>query len=120
MMRVQQLTRLTLFAIVGILTTRCQHIEIQAEAPVINKLPKNSPFLIILPEDHRTGYNWQLLQDYNTSVIQRINEVWHGNEKGIYFNLRTLAVGQTTLEFVKRKYTDTADYKAFIIKIEEK
>lgn len=73
--------------------------------------------MINLQEDHRTGANWQLQGDYNASVVQRVNEVWHGNEKGIYFNLRALAVGQTTLVFIKRKYTDTLDNKAFIIKI---
>jgi len=91
--------------------------EIKKEAPEINQVPKNSKFRIILPENHTNGYLWQLNNDYDQKVIEQLNEVWHGNEKGIYFNLKALSAGQTTLTFVSRKYTDTAEIKFFIVKI---
>ena len=91
--------------------------EAKKEAPEVNEVPANSNFKIVLPEDHTTGYIWQLKQDYDQTVISQINEVWHGNDKGIYFNLNALATGQTTLTFISRKYRDTADIKHFIVKI---
>jgi predicted secreted protein len=95
----------------------CGFPELKKEAPEVNEIAPDTKFTIILPEDHTTGYTWQLSQDYNESVVSQINEVWHGNEKGIYFNLSSLSAGQTTLTFVSRKYTDTADIKHFIVKI---
>jgi len=98
--------------------SRCGNFPVaKNEAPAINTVAANAIFTIILPENHTTGYTWQMKQDYNEAVINQVNEVWHGNEKGIYFNLRSLAAGQTTLTFISRKYQDTADIKHFIVKI---
>ena len=97
--------------------THCALPEVKKVSPEINSVKENSKFQIILPEDHRTGYLWQLSDDYNHTVVESLNEVWHGNEKGIYFNLKALSSGQTTLTFVSRKYTDTSDLKRFIVKI---
>jgi predicted secreted protein len=91
--------------------------EISGEFPTVNEIPAGTKFRIILPEDHRTGYTWQLKDDYKPSVVQRINEVWHGNEKGLYFHLQALATGQTTLHFTNRNFTDTSDIKHFVIKV---
>jgi len=104
--------------IIGFGLTACGFPELKKESPEINELAKNTKFRIVLPENHTKGYIWQLKDDYNHSVIAQINEVWHGNEKGIYFNLNSLASGQTTLTFISRKYQDTADIKHFIVKIE--
>jgi len=100
-----------------VIFTGCNFPELKKEAPEINEISPNTKFRIVLPENHTTGYLWQLKQDYNNSVIEQINEVWHGNEKGIYFNMRSLASGQTTLTFVSRNYQDTADIKHYIVKI---
>lgn len=100
-----------------VLFQNCSMIELNKELPAINEVTPDTKFRIILPENHTSGYIWQLNQDYDQKVIERINEVWHGNDKGIYFNLRSLAAGQTTLTFVSRKYTDTSDIKHFIVKI---
>ena len=100
-----------------VLVYGCSFPEAKKEAPEVNEIPANTKFKIVLPENHTTGYMWQLKQDYDLSVVEQINEVWHGNEKGIYFNLNTLASGQTTLTFISRKYKDTADIKHFIVKI---
>jgi predicted secreted protein len=112
--------RISIYFITGVfsfLCVTCSLPQLNKEAPEINTIAQNTKFLIVLPENHTTGYLWQLKQDYDPSLISQINEVWHGNEKGIYFNLKSLAPGQTTLTFVSRKYTDTADIKHFIVKI---
>jgi hypothetical protein len=104
-------------AAVMLLLCSCNQLQVKKSFPEINDVPADSKFQIILPEDHRTGYLWQLSEGYDPSVVERINEVWHGNEKGIYFNLKAAAAGQTTLTFVSRKYRDTANIKLFIVKI---
>lgn len=114
------LIKFSLVLFVVLIFTHCSVIDIKKEAPEVNELNTETEFRIILPEDHRTGYMWQLTQDYNTANIQQINEVWHGNEKGIYFHLKTLSPGETKLTFISRKYTDTADIKHFIVKIVKK
>ena len=112
---------LLLLLTIILLLTCCDTIpEIKKESPETNEIEADSKFKIILPEDHTKGATWQIQQNYDPQVIQQINEVWHGNEKGIYFNLRALAAGQTTLTFISRKYTDTLDIKHFIIKIVNK
>lgn len=101
------------------LLTGCSYVQLKNEAPQVNEISANTKFTIILPEDHSTGYIWQLKPDFDGSVVRQINEVWHGNEKGIYFHLTSLSSGQTTLTFISRKYTDTAAVKHFIVKIKE-
>jgi predicted secreted protein len=105
------------FSVTFLFFTGCRLPEITREAPAINKVEKGTEFRINLPEDHTTGYTWQLSDGYDRKVIQRINEVWHGNAKGIDFNLKAAAVGQTTLTFVSRMHTDTGGYKKFIVVI---
>lgn len=109
------------FLFCATLLTACHSFpEVNQEAPAVNELPPHTDFKIVLPEDHTTGYTWQLTQDYDKSVINQLNEVWHGNEKGIYFHLTSLAAGQTTLNFLCRMHRDTSDTKQFIIKITDK
>ena len=103
--------------IIGLIS--CGDTQASLESPQVNQIEKNTKFCIKLPETHDDGYTWQLKEDYNPSVVQRINEVWHGKKKGIYFHLKTRSMGETTLNFVKRNYTDTSDTKHFIIKIAE-
>lgn len=102
-----------------LLLAGCSLPKLEKEAPKINEVKNRAKFRINLPENHTTGYLWQLSPDFDRNVIENLGPVWHGNEKGIDFNLKTSAVGQTTLNFVLRKYTDTLDVKNFIIKIVE-
>ena len=97
----------------------CSYKQIKNEAPSINLIKVEEKFRINLPEDHRTGASWQLVDNYNKVAINNLNVVWHGNEKGIDFNFRALSVGEATLSFVKRKYVDTIDSKTFIVRISE-
>ncbi|MBL7932245.1 MAG: protease inhibitor I42 family protein [Bacteroidia bacterium] len=103
----------------GILLYACNIAEIKNGYPAINTIENGKSFCIILPEDHTKGYNWQLKPDYTKNMVEHVNEVWHGNEKGIYFNFKAVAAGQTTLTFICRKYTDTLDVKRFVVKISD-
>ena len=97
--------------------SNCRLPEIKLEAPAVNTVKKGAKFRINLPENHIEGYNWQLKQDFDKRVVRSLNEVWHGNEKGIDFNLQAHDTGRVTLLFTLRKYTDTASYKRFNIHI---
>lgn len=95
----------------------CSLKEIKKEAPQNNLISINQKYKINLPENHFNGYIWQLSEGYDDKIIDHINTVWHGNEKGIDFNFKPLAIGQTTLTFILRKYTDTSAVKHFIVQI---
>jgi len=97
--------------------TGCSFPKLEKEAPAVNELKKGTKFRVNLPEDHTTGYTWYLSEGFDSRIIHRLNDVWHGNEKGIDFNLKAVAAGQTTLTFISRKYTDTISYKKFIVGI---
>lgn len=98
----------------------CSLKEIKTEAPGINKIELGNKYRINLPENHSDGFIWQLNEKYDKTIIDNINTVWHGNEKGVDFNFNTLADGQTTLTFVLRKYNDTSQIKHFIVEIRGK
>lgn len=101
------------------LQTACRNAPIvNKESPYINDIGLGQSFRIVLPEDHRTGYTWQLTNAGGQAYVQQTSSVWHGNEKGIEFNFSALASGQTTLTFVSRKYIDTSEVKSFIVKIQ--
>lgn len=97
----------------------CGVPEIKTAFPGVNLVQKGKSFSVILPEDHTKGQTWQLKRDYTTNMVEHVNEVWHGNEKGIYFNFKAIAAGQTTLTFICRRYTDTLDVKQFVVKISD-
>lgn len=98
----------------------CSLPQIKEESPKINLVKKGTKFRINLPENHSSGYIWQLSEKYDKNLIKDLEAVWHGNEKGIDFNLQALSVGQTTLHLTLRKYTDTSSNKTFIVNIVDK
>lgn len=100
-----------------LLLVSCQLPQLRREAPELNEVVAGEKFRINLPENHSTGYLWQLNQDYDHTLIRDLGAVWHGNEKGLDLNFQALGVGQVTLDFTLRKYTDTSENKTFIIKI---
>lgn len=91
---------------------------ITLESPQKNGLKSNEKFTIELPENHATGYLWQLSNSYNIKQIDYLNSVWHGNEKGVYFNFKALQKGETELNFSLIKYRDTLERKTFIINVQ--
>jgi hypothetical protein len=96
---------------------KCKVPQAKKEWPAINEMHKKNLFRINLPEKHDLGYIWQLNRNFNTKIVEELNAVWHGNEKGVDFNFSPLSVGQTTLNFMLIKYNDTINTKAFIVKI---
>ena len=113
------ISKIIIFIITIFVFTKCGLEEVKHEAPEKNEVKKGAGFTINLPEDHTTGYTWQLSQDFDQKLVENTNAVWHGNKKGIYFNFSALQTGETVLTFVNRKYTDTSNVKSFIIKILE-
>ena len=98
----------------------CSLKQIKSESPEINNIILNDKYKINLPEEHSSGYLWQLSENYDKNIIDNLNTVWHGNEKGVDFNFNTLAIGQTTLNFVLRKHNDTTEIKHFVVNISAK
>lgn len=97
----------------------CSYSTIKNEAPVENKVAVGERFTIKLRENHSLNESWQLKSDYNHLILEDLGAVWHGNEKGIYFNLKTLSSGDCELNFIKRAYQDTVDVKQFLIHVVE-
>ncbi len=112
------LQKLIIILVVTLFYSRCSLPQIKNEAPQINSLKVAQKFKINLPEEHKTGYMWQLSDNYDKTVLSHLNAVWHGNEKGIDFNFKALSIGQTTLTLIKRKYIDTIAKKTFIVNIQ--
>lgn len=95
----------------------CGKTTVLKESPAVNLLKANESFRVVLPEDHTKGYTWVLDNAYDASVCKHENTVWHGPDKGVYFEFKALKTGTLNLKFLSRMYTDTADIKVFSIKI---
>jgi predicted secreted protein len=81
------------------------------------KVEVNKKFRINLPEDHRTGYTWQL-NEHDKTLIDHYSTVWEGNNNGVYFYFVGLKPGITILNFTLRKYSDVSTIKEFTVKVE--
>ncbi|MGZ4099049.1 MAG: hypothetical protein ACXVNM_09220 [Bacteroidia bacterium] len=97
----------------------CTYEKIENEIPSVNTISLNKKYRINLPEEHLSGYIWQLNDNYDKKLIDNINTVWHGSTKGVDFNFKTLATGSTTLTFILRKYNDTSSIKHFVVQIKQ-
>jgi predicted secreted protein len=95
---------------------KMQTVKINDAQPVYVKC--NKKFRINLPEDHRSGYTWQL-NDHDKSLVAHMNTVWEGNDNGVYFYFETIKPGLLVLNFTSRKYDDVNSIKEFSIKITE-
>jgi predicted secreted protein len=104
----------TLFSLIFI---SCSYQQANKIAPLENSFKKGEQFRISLPENHTTGYMWQINNSFNDKVLDYYGSVFRGNEKGVDFNFKTLEKGKTTLNFSLIKYRDTAEVKQFIIDV---
>lgn len=95
---------------------KMQTVRINDAQPAYVKF--NSKFRINLPEDHRSGYTWQL-NDYDRTLVTHMNTVWEGNSNGVYFYFETIKPGLLVLNFTSRKHDDVNSIKEFSIKITE-
>lgn len=82
--------------------------------PAVVKL--NEKFRINLPEDHRTGYTWQL-NEHDKEMLDHFNTVWEGNDNGVYFYFIAVKPGLTKLNFTSRKFTEINLIKEITVKI---
>ena len=91
--------------------------QVNKPSPEVNVVEVGKKFYINLPEDHTTGYIWQLSNAYDDNKLTYLSAVFHGNEKGINFNFEGLEKGKTKLDFTLIKYHDTSAVKSFIIEV---
>lgn len=96
----------------------CSYQQANKEAPLENSIQIGEKFRISLPENHTTGYMWQINSNYDDKILDYYGSVFRGNEKGVDFNFRTLEKGKATLNFALIKYRDTSAVKQFIINVQ--
>jgi predicted secreted protein len=95
----------------------CDYKKIDSSAPAVNTIKNGEKFYIQLPEDHTNGYMWQLSNAYDNTALDYLGSVFHGNEKGVYFNFAGGKPGKTTLNFTLIKYHDTTDVRSYVIEV---
>lgn len=100
-----------------LVSSACRYSEVKHREPRVNEITAGKKFRITLPENHDKKEMWTIADGYDRNVAIRLNDVWHGNEKGIDFNFSAGAAGSTTLTFVKRKYQDTTEVVNYLVKI---
>ena len=95
----------------------CSYKQVDKVAPLENIIEKGEKFRITLPENHTTGYMWQINNSFNDKILDYYGSVFRGNEKGVDFNFTAIEKGKVTLNFALIKYRDTTDVKQFIIDV---
>ncbi|MES2513303.1 MAG: protease inhibitor I42 family protein [Bacteroidota bacterium] len=95
----------------------CSYQRADKVAPLINDISKGDKFRITLPENHITGYMWQINNEFDNNVLDYYGSVFRGNEKGVDFNFTALEKGKATVTFALIKYRDTSEVKQFIIDV---
>jgi predicted secreted protein len=94
----------------------CAPNTIHNEAPMVNEIKSGEKFTIILPENHTEQSFWRT-KETNGKCIEQLNAIWHGNEKGVYFNYLAVKTGVDTIHFSKLKRQDTLENKKFIFQV---
>lgn len=107
----------TILILIGLQS--CSYPVVENQAPEVNNLKVGKRFTIKLPENHSLNESWLLKSDYNHLLVEDLGAVWHGNEKGVYFNLNTLSSGTCELSFIKRKYQDTVESRHYLLHVVE-
>jgi predicted secreted protein len=97
--------------------TSCTYQQADKVAPLENVINKGEKFRITLPENHSTGYMWQINNTFNDKVLDYYGSVFRGNEKGVDFNFTAIEKGKATVNFASIKYNDTSEVKQFIIDV---
>ena len=94
----------------------CSPNAIDKQAPAVNEIKSGEIFTIILPENHTEQAYWRT-KETSKKLVEELNAVWHGNEKGVYFNYMANKTGTDTIRFAKLKQTDTLEKRAYIVKV---
>lgn len=95
----------------------CSYQNLEKEFPEINEINSGKKFTIILPEKHSENFVWKLSDDRDKHLIEYIGAVWHGNEKGVYYNFKALTGGTDTLHFTQLQLQDTTKTASYIVKV---
>ena len=95
----------------------CSYPVLDKEAPAINEIKKGEKFTIILPENHSENFIWRLKEQSHSKIIKHINAVWHGNEKGVYYNFESLNQGTDTLFFTQMKMKEATGTAVYYIRV---
>ena len=103
----------------SILLGSCSPLTIDSNASGSQLIKNNTKFRINLPEDHRTGYTWQLNDDYDKSILDHTNTVWEGNSNGVFFYFTSSKKGTTNLNFKSRKHDNINALKSITIEVFE-
>ncbi|MES2763404.1 MAG: protease inhibitor I42 family protein [Bacteroidota bacterium] len=106
-----------LLSFLALFTLNCSYRQADKVSPLANEIPKGEKFRITLPEDHTTGYMWQIDNKFDGKVLDYYGSVFRGNEKGVDFNFVALEKGKTIVNFTLIKYRDTSEVKQFIIDV---
>ena len=101
-----------------ILLSSCSYTEVGKPLPEINSVKNGEKFFINLPENHAESFMWKLSDDYNKNLIEQVNAVWHGNEKGVDYHFKAKQSGQDTLNFTLYKYNEVSKYLSFVVKVQ--
>lgn len=96
---------------------RCSYQRADKVAPLENSFKAGEKFCVNLPENHTTGYMWQINNSFDNNVLDYYGSVFRGNEKGVDFNFTALQKGKTSLTFYLIKYRDTSEVKQYIIDV---
>jgi len=97
----------------------CSHHVIDKAPPAVNEVKKGEKFTIILPENHTENYFWKLKPGHDETVLDYLGGVWHGNEKGIYFNFTAKRSGIDTLKLTQYKMQDSIMSAVYIVRVSE-
>lgn len=95
----------------------CTYQKADKVSPMVNEIQKGEKFSITLPEDHATGYSWQINNGFDSKILDYYGSVFRGNEKGVDFNFVAFEKGKATVNFALIKYHDTSEVKQFIVDV---
>lgn len=97
----------------------CSYNTIDKVAPAVNEVKKGDKFTIILPENHTENYFWKLKDDHDKTILDYMGSVWHGNEKGVYYNFSAKRSGVDTLKLTQYKMQDSIKSVVYIVRVSE-
>jgi hypothetical protein len=100
-----------------VMLSGCRYSPVVFECPDENRIRLGKRFMMNFPEEHASGYLWQLAPGHDNSKIMQLNTTWHGDETGVDFNFKAIDTGVTTLSFFKRKFNDTTDIRCYRVRI---
>ena len=115
---IKSLYSYNLYLLLILFTSCSSSIEVGKTPPGLNTLKVGQNFFINLPEKHSESFIWKLNENFDKNLIEHVNAVWHGNEKGVDYHFVAEKTGQDTLYFTLYKFNEVSRFTSFIIKIE--